>query len=408
MNAPLDATAILSRLDEGGYVPPEAAVFGEWDTPNLGDRGIHDGVLRFLAECGWRARSYGISTLRPVPADAAHRPASAAAGDAMGGLLARTPLLKRALRGARQRVRVAALSPQLAASQGLLVGGGALLSDANLHFPQSLVRLADCARRLGKPLLCLGCSAEGEWSPRGERMIREFLSACSVVAVRDEVTAARVARLLGAVPPVIGDFCMTESLVHDGRWRGPDGREIAINVCQLPGPWEAAQDRYEDAVVALANRLARSMGVRRAGIRVFTTGLPQDAAAARRVYARIEAAGTQLYLPGNLAQLSALLCTSAAVVATRLHAAVLALVERVPVVGFSVAPKLRDFLATLNIRRYGHAVDDWPWLAEWLARADYGALFADQHRALVRAPVWAARARVRDELRILAGAAPCT
>ncbi|HEU0224050.1 MAG TPA: polysaccharide pyruvyl transferase family protein [Steroidobacteraceae bacterium] len=403
MNAPLNAAATLPAGDER-RARPEAAVFGEWNTSNLGDRGIHDGVLRFFSECGWDARSYGLSTLTPVPADAANRPASAPVPGRVVGVLGRVPPLKRVLRGARQRVRIAALSPRLRHSQAIVVGGGALLSDANLHFPQSLVRLARAARRLGKPLVCLGCSVEGEWSAPGSRMIGEFLDACEVIAVRDHATAGRLAAVIGAPPPVFGDFCLWESRIMEGGGSPQERHSYAINVSQLPGPWAGAQEHYEDALVALISRLARRAQGRRAGIRIFTTGTAEDARAAQRVFGRIDAVGAELHLPGNLAQLSSMLRTSAVAVSTRLHAAILALAEQTPVVGFSAGPKLRNYFATLGIRRCAYDVADQAQLMDWLAQADYGELYSEQRRALVHSPIWADRARVRRSLELLAGA----
>ena len=173
---------------------PEIAVFGEWDTANLGDRAIHESVLRFCAECGWDPVSYSIGALAPVT------PRGTRAAGARRGTNAAfrvAPPLKRTLRALRQRRRIAALLQPLAHADAILVGGGQLLADRNLHFPQSLATIAWAARRLGKPLWCLGCGTEAEWSPRGESMIRGFLQACATLAVRDDETAARLGRALG-------------------------------------------------------------------------------------------------------------------------------------------------------------------------------------------------------------------
>lgn len=392
-----------AALPGAGDARPEVAAFGEWDTANLGDRSIHQGVRRFYAGCGWDVRSYGISSLAPVAPGGAHRDTPAAAdGGPVRAMLRSAPRLKRTLRGARQRIRMAGLLTELGGVKAIAIGGGALLTDSNLHFPQSLVQLARAARRLDKPLLCLGCSAEGDWSGPGERMIRDFLAACHVIAVRDDATAARLGEVLGAPPPVFGDFCLSEERILGEPARGEERIALAINVCQLAGPWELEQARYEEAMADLANRLARGAAARHAAVRIFTTGPAEDTRAAERVFARLEARGAELHFPRNLAQLSAMLRTSAAVVASRLHGAVLALAEHTPVVGFSAAPKLRNFFSTLGIRRHFHDLGDARRLAEWLCEADYDALYAEQRRALVRAPVWAGRARVRDQLDFLA------
>ncbi len=403
MNAPLHAAAATPATAADRRTRPEIAVFGEWDTANLGDRGIHRGVLRFLAECGWDARSYGLSTFSHVPADAAYPAASASAPGPVRAMLGAAPRLKRVLRGARQRMLMAALSPRLAHARAILVGGGALLSDEDLHFPQSLVRLARFARRHNAPLFCLGCSIEGEWSERGSRMIREFLDACDVVAVRDHSTAAQLAAVLGAPPPVFGDFCLWETCLAGNGAHAQGRRAYAVNVSQLPGDWAAEQARYEEALIALARRLARRAQEQGMSVRLFTTGTPEDARAAQRVFESVAVPGVELYLPGNLAQLSAMLRASAVVVSTRLHAAVLALAEQAPTVGFSAGPKVRDFFSTLGIRRCAYDVGGAQRLVDWLATADYEALYAEQRRVLVHAPVWSSRARIRRSLQLLAG-----
>jgi len=164
---------------------PEIAVFGQWDTANLGDRAIHESVLRFCAQCGWDAASYSIGALAPVTPRGTR---DAAARRGTGALFRAAPPLKRTLRALRRRRRLAALLAPLARADAILVGGGQLLADRNLHFPQSLAMIAWAARRLGKPLWCLGCGTEAVWSPRGESMIRGFLQACAVVAARDDET----------------------------------------------------------------------------------------------------------------------------------------------------------------------------------------------------------------------------
>src|SRR5262245_33866383 len=130
----------------GGRGPqPEVAAFGEWDTSNLGDRGIHEGVVQFFGECGWRVGSYEIGSLTPVSAgEGGGGPAPASPGRS-GAALGKAPRLKRAIRRIRQRVRMTALLPHLKPAQAIMVGGGELLSDNGLHFPQSLAEIGEAS-----------------------------------------------------------------------------------------------------------------------------------------------------------------------------------------------------------------------------------------------------------------------
>lgn len=380
---------------------PTVALFGEWNTANLGDSAIRQEAVQFFEDCGWRVSCYAIGTLVPVEPGAGTQRL-----DAPRRVRRLDHRIKRGLRGLRQRLRMAQLLPRLAGAQAISVGGGALLADENLHFPQSLVQIARCARRLGKPLYCLGCSSEGDWSAKGAAMVREFVSACQLIAVRDDATASRLATELATRPPVFGDFCLNERplAVHEAA-SVADRLMPAVNACQLPTRWSMAQPAYEDALVRLARRLA--MAATSEGVRIFTTGTAEDAIVACRVHMRLQDCGAQLHLPHDLSQLLGLLRASSVVMASRLHGAILALTQDVPVFGYSPAPKLRNFLSTLGLAHFCFEPGADRDLEGWLADASYDLVRAEQRRALVRARVWPVRARVREALAALAREAAC-
>jgi polysaccharide pyruvyl transferase WcaK-like protein len=391
---------LASALSSARGGRPEVAVFAEWNAPDLGERAIHHEVLRFFSDCGWQASSYGLGTLAPRPGGS----------NRAGGFVTEPehpPPASQTLREVRQGYRMVRLLRPLSRVQAVAVGGGALLTDVNLHFPQSLAMVAEAARLLAKPLLCLGCSADGPWSERGTEKIGGFLDACSLIAVRDEATADRISGMLGKPVPVFGDFCLTENhVVRTGCLNYPRPG-LGINVCQLPAPWSASQQRYEDTLVALALHLAQSSnGPARRTIRVFTAGAPEDSDAARRVVARLEKLNPELHVPSELGELIDLLRTSMLVIASSLHGAVLPLAEGVPVVAFSPAPALRDFLSTMGLQRYSFDLDRSAQLAHCLATAPCETILVEQRRALVSAPVWLARAQIRSTLESVARYAP--
>jgi polysaccharide pyruvyl transferase WcaK-like protein len=238
-------------------------------------------------------------------------------------------------------------------------------------------------------------------------MVREFVSACRLIAVRDDATASRLATELGTRPPVFGDFCLNERPLPELQAARLAERPMpAVNASQLPARWSAAQPAYEDALVRVAHYLARTTAPA-GGIRIFTTGTAEDAIVAWRVYSRLQDCGAELHLPHDLAHLLALLRASSVVVASRLHGAILALAQDVPVVGYSPAPKLRNFLSTLGLAHYCFAPGADPDLERWFADASYSRFCAEQRHALARARVWPARARVRDALAALAREAAC-
>ena len=390
---------LASALSSARGDRPEVAVFAEWNAPDLGERAIHHEVLRFFSGCGWETSTYGLGTLAPRPT-----------GNGNGALateLEHSPSASQTLREVRQGYRMVRLLRPLSRVQAVAVCGGALLSDVNLHFPQSLAMVAEAARLLAKPLLCLGCSADGPWSTRGTEKIGGFLDTCTLVAARDQVTADRIGSLLGKPVPVFGDFCLTENHVVRAGCLNYPRSALGINVCQLPAPWSASQQRYEDTLVALGLHLAQSSTEKaQRAFRVFTTGAPEDEDAARRVASRLDAVDSELHLPRELDQLTDLLRTSALVIASSVHGAVLPLAEGVPVVGFSPAPTLHDFLSTMGLKEYSFSLADSARLAHWFAEARRDPILAAQRRALVGAPVWLARAQIRSTLESVARYAP--
>jgi len=329
-------------------LPPIIAAFGEWGETNIGDHAIHEGVQVFFGECGWRVRSFNLGALSSVDGTRSDDSVPGAVHARRWKALAAVPTAKRALRGLRQRFLIRRLLPELARCDAISVGGGALLSDINLHFPQSLAALTWAARQLQKPLLCLGCSVEEEWSPSGRRMVLDFLSSCSVIAVRDHASAARVSRLLGRDVPVFGDFALRVRSASELHRNASPRYALAVNVTHVPAPHTASQRRYEEGLIEVVGKVAeQNPGTR---IAIFTTGTAQDVAPATRVWRRLESGGAELHVGRSLEQLRDVMHSSRAVVAARLHAAIISLTEQVPVIGYAATPKVGNFFETVGLR----------------------------------------------------------
>src|SRR5262249_8782224 len=230
--AAMDAEATYSEV-AGRAAPaaedarPEMAIFGEWDTANLGKRAMHGEVVRFFEECGWRVSSYGLGSLSVAAPDGAHARLGGRSSALRAAVECLSPGIGRAVRGVRRRIRMQQLLPRLERLQAISICG-VLLSDGVRHLPQSLLEISRMSRLLNKPLLCLGCSADGAWSGTGEPMVREILENCTLIAVRDEATVDSVARLTGAAPPVFGDFYLSEQRVQAGAERVAARRDLGV------------------------------------------------------------------------------------------------------------------------------------------------------------------------------------
>lgn len=382
---------------------PGVAAFGEWNTANLGDRAIHRALVQFFEECGWRVDAYGLGALKPTVELAASGGGAAPARTSYRLPTGLAPGAKRLVRGLRQQYRLLRLLPGLRRIQAISVGGGGLLTDANLHFPQSLAALAQGAAWLNKPIFCLGCSAEGPWSRAGETRIRRFLAACTVVAARDHATAQRLSAVLERPVPVFGDFCLAARHLQ-GLPRQPTGDfTIAVNVSRLPAPWDRAQQRLEDTLVALVGAITRNaLNQDVPWVRIFTTGVAQDVVAAQRVFARIAGPRVELCFPEHLEQLLDLLRKSDWVIASRLHAAILGLAEGLPVIGLSATPKLRYHFETLGLQEFSPALKHALRLAPLTAPSRWEQVLSAQREAMRRSAAWAGREEVRHHLLALA------
>jgi polysaccharide pyruvyl transferase WcaK-like protein len=356
---------------------PRLAAFGEWDGTNLGDRAILEGVRTFFRAAGWHVDAYGLGTLlhcqevsraytQPLnsPKECLRETAFAKLRDSLPTRLGTSypdtyRLLKRSLRPLRQRLRIRYLIPLLKNAQAILVGGGALLSDSNLHFPQSLAAVTWAAKRLTVPVFCLGCSAEGDWSTRGQKILAGFLRSCSYLAVRDRQTAIRISGFLNAPVDVFGDFALPIASRSKPCNYRLGKRILSINVMQLPSLWEGYQQQYEDIIVQISNAFMQQHPLSTSScIRLFTTDYSRDVDAAKRILSRLSKWKTCLYVPNSVNELRVLLRSSTAVLASRLHSAILAISECIPVLGLAVSPKIKAFFESIGMQKYVVSIFD--------------------------------------------------
>jgi polysaccharide pyruvyl transferase WcaK-like protein len=303
-----------------------------------------------------------------------------------------------ALRAARQQYHMLRLVPALRHAQAVCVGGGALLSGPDVHFAQSLGVLTRAVLALGKPLLTLGCSADGLWTPAALQSIEMFAGACSVLSLRDTASARRIAALAPRHEvSVFGDFCLAESDLRERASEGARRRVLAVNVAAGLEPDGLSQHFYEDALVALAGRW-------QGGVVVFTTGTAPDAAPAQRVAQRLAAQRARLLLPASLDELNALLRSSELVIAARLHAAILALAQGAALAGFSRSAKLREYLEDAGLGAYGGGTDRVEAAAALVARDEFESLRRAQRDTVLRSSIWATRRALRGMLESAANA----
>ncbi|MEL6166768.1 MAG: polysaccharide pyruvyl transferase family protein, partial [Cyanobacteria bacterium J06628_3] len=242
------------------------AVFGEWNTTNLGDKAIIEGVNDLFGRVGCNVNPYNLGSLTPINNNQNLYSLSSETIKKLDNIR-NTSIdnthshnsyyqsikrkFKRYFRPVRQQILIRHLIPQLKDYQAIVVGGGALLSDLDLHFPYSLRTIRWASEKLQIPLFCLGCSAEGEWSNTGINIIADFVKSCQFIAARDIFTANRLEELVGHSVPIFGDFAL-QTINQTQNTKNIDSKEIlAINVMKLSRKWKVYQQKYEEILIRL-------------------------------------------------------------------------------------------------------------------------------------------------------------
>ena len=317
------------------------AISGYYGFRNSGDEAVLRSIVTALREEG---REAGVE-IEPV-------------------VLSVDPAWTKAAHGveAAHRMRPAEVLRTLRGCDALISGGGSLLQDATgaLTIPY-YTGIVGLARMLRKPVFVY---AQGIGPVRRawlRPLVRAAMNASRVVTVRDEESAALLARfgvargridvvpdpVMGLAPPSDaaeraaelpggpGDADVPVVGVSVRRWR-PDGADLA---------------RVAEALAALVRRRA----VR---LRFLPLHTPDDAEASRAVIGRLAALGAdgaaELAEPGDDPQRMLLEVGRCSLVfGMRLHALIYAANRGVPMLGLSYDPKIDHFLARLGLAPVG-------------------------------------------------------
>ncbi len=292
--------------------PLRVALLNVKYSPNLGDG--------LLAECLERELAHALGGADVASIDIAGRRgwSGGAAGRRRRGALAvleaAPPALRRVLAGAaltllsrltlRRHVRHG-----LAGADAVVIGGGNLLTDADLNFPIKLRGACAEVTRRGLPLAVHAVGASAHWSPRGRALFARALARRPLAhaAVRDEASRTAWATQLetrGAMAAeVVGDPGLLASLHYP---RGPAAsapavpasgtpRERRVGLCitdplalryhvgQHHGATAQAAGALRDAaVIGWYGGLATALAQQGLHVILFTNGSPEDRACLAR------------------------------------------------------------------------------------------------------------------------------
>jgi polysaccharide pyruvyl transferase WcaK-like protein len=337
---------------------PRILLLGEGGSPNLGDAMIRDGLVGLLREAMPKA-DVGARDWRR--------------GDDAGASLPRRPRLPPALRKPLLgwlilHGRRPAIWPQLARSiresDIILIGGGELVQDGLSLFPHRLAAVARCARDAGRPYALIACGVEPDGGCEARRLVGEVLAGAALVTVRDAASRENLARWAPgrdwravAVAPDPA-ATLNPPLPKAGERAGVVGVNV-LAYANLQGKRGLCPTReaYMSWYIAAVESLRRAS---RARVRLYTNGLPLDQDFAEALAGRL-ADPHHIELaprPTSVEAYLQIVSGCSAILATRLHAAIAAMVCGVGAVGVRWSSKIESFYREIGRADLLVAMDD--------------------------------------------------
>ena len=252
---------------------------------------------------------------------------------------------------------------QLAASDVAVIGGGALLADADQNFPVKLSQVLKLCAEMERPVAIAHVGVTPGWSAGGRARFLDALRRVRLlkVTVRDRSSLTRFNTEFGDIAPA-PQLGLDPGLLCRDTY-GPvvrDAERTRIGLCltdplvlELHGEGRIDIDRYRAWLGAVIERLAARPGE----LVLFTNGSPEDEEFAAELLRKFRGLGDiQLAArPKRPADLARLVGGLECVVAHRLHACIAAYSYSVPAVGLTWDRKLDHFFDLVG--RSNHLVD---------------------------------------------------
>jgi polysaccharide pyruvyl transferase WcaK-like protein len=379
---PQTAQVIATSDPSRGECALRLGILGHYGTRNLGDEAIVESVLGALRELSGDIEPVGISM---NPADTAERHGirsvglrsySAGPKPATDGEPLPSPPAK-SLRSAAKKIpplkwtwrlmsrlvaaagdcvtelrHVSKVFREVRRLDGVIIAGSGQFEDSwggPMAFPYTLFKWSLAARLAGKPLAILSSGAGPIDRALSRWFLRRSVRWSCYASFRDEASAALMHAVSGRSQQVAPDLAL--GLDVDPALRpSPVAGHIGVNVMPIYDAryWHTADSaRYQGYIEAVATAVA---DLCRTGYRVTLIATqPKDLLAAddlraaidRRLGSHVELATTY---PGSVRELLEVLSTCEVLVASRLHALILAALVGTPAVGICKDEKQREFM----------------------------------------------------------------
>lgn len=348
-------------------VPVKIALINVRYSPNLGD-----GLLSECLEAELRKHLPDCSFVTVDLAGRTHySPGSRWRRPVMNALLAAPAALRRWLMRRLLDTVTKRLAPRFAAAmadcRAAILGGGNLLSDADLNFPRkidSALAAARSASATGLPLAIYAVGVSRNWSREGAALFRRMLRQPSLVsvAVRDELSRGALVAQAG---PDLG--AREVAVVHDpgllaSRHFEPASTPLSppIGLC-ITAPVALRYHGGKGDNRALARwigELVDALALAGHEIMLFTNGSPEDRHFLRRhADSWSRACPTRVHVAPAAEDPEALvriITGCSLIVAHRMHACIAAHSFGIPTIGLRWDPKLDAFFELAGRTAYLH------------------------------------------------------
>lgn len=233
----------------------------------------------------------------------------------------------------------------------LVIGGGKLLIDHRLNFPVKLTNVVRASTKFGLPIHFSAVGVGQKWSRVGGWMFKRILSQAETISLRDVQAQKRLEKHIpGIESSVTFDPGIWAADVYGPKISASDEQIIGLGVIHTR---DVNFYRPKQAALSEANLLDSWLGIIRVldrkGIKfeIFTNGNSEDYQFALNLSKTIQ---TKLSIPSKIADrptkpvdLARTISKYSGVIASRLHANIIATSYQIPSVGLVWDEKIRAF-----------------------------------------------------------------
>jgi polysaccharide pyruvyl transferase WcaK-like protein len=223
-------------------------------------------------------------------------------------------------------------SPLFEQADGLVIGGGQLLMDNDLDFPLKLSCLADLAKARRLPVHITACGVGKTWTSQARGLFQPVIEQAASITLRDGLSRGRLVSFLpGTTCQVTADPAILAAEIFTRRSSASQAERVGLGVMsredansRLPEKVQFTEDGWKNLWLDIMTGLVEE----NMKVEIFTTGSQPDDDFARELFFSFDpkrrTSISQAVRPGGVKGLLGIMRGFTVVIATRLHASILA------------------------------------------------------------------------------------